>query len=399
MNVFFIPQLGSMIYTMNGMVTRLELRADEVGDYQGLSAHFSGDGFPDMLFDVHVVVADRFRQLGLQHRAQRQCAECRCLQEAVCSSNPCRRTSRPVGSTNPCCSTTSRPRNCRPGPGRAGSAPTRRPAMLGKLSWSAIPFDQPIPLVTGAIVLVVIFAVLLWVVVKGHLPYLWSEWITSVDHKRIGVMYTLLACVMLLRGFADAIMMRAQQALAFQSHGFLPPEHYNQIFSAHGTIMIFFVAMPFVIGLMNFVVPLQLGVRDVAFPDPQLGRLLAHRDRRAAGQRLARGRRVRAHRLAALSAAVGADLFARRRRRLLPVVAGDLRRRHAGRRHQSRHHGAEDPHPRHDLSAHADVLLDHARRQPADRRRVPDPDRDARRCCSSTAISASISSPTRPAAM
>src|ERR1700704_2440339 len=138
--------------------------------------------------------------------------------------------------------------------------------MVGKLSWSAIPFDQPIPLVTGAIVLVVILAVLGWVVIKGHLPYLWHEWITSVDHKRIGVMYTLLAMVMLLRGFADAIMMRAQQALAFHGQGFLPPEHYDQIFTAHGTIMIFFVAMPFVIGLMNFVVPLQLGVRDVAFP-------------------------------------------------------------------------------------------------------------------------------------
>src|SRR6201999_1512725 len=84
--------------------------------------------------------------------------------------------------------------------------------------------------------------------------------------KRIGVMYTLLASVMLLRGFSDAIMMRAQQAVAFHSQGYLPPEHYNQIFSAHGTIMIFFVAMPFVIGLMNLVVPLQLGVRDVAFP-------------------------------------------------------------------------------------------------------------------------------------
>jgi cytochrome o ubiquinol oxidase subunit 1 len=138
--------------------------------------------------------------------------------------------------------------------------------MLGKLTWSAIPFDQPIPLVTGAVVLVVILAVLVWIVLAGHLPYLWREWITSVDHKRIGVMYTLLACVMLLRGFSDAIMMRAQQALAFHSNGFLPPEHYNQIFSAHGTIMIFFVAMPFVIGLMNLVVPLQLGVRDVAFP-------------------------------------------------------------------------------------------------------------------------------------
>src|SRR5437660_11821474 len=138
--------------------------------------------------------------------------------------------------------------------------------MFGKLSWSVIPFDQPVPLVVGAVVLVVILGVVVWVIVAGHLPYLWREWITSVDHKRIGVMYTLLAMVMLLRGFSDAIMMRAQQSLAFQSPGFLPPEHYDQIFSAHGTIMIFFVAMPFMIGLMNFVVPLQLGVRDVAFP-------------------------------------------------------------------------------------------------------------------------------------
>jgi len=112
----------------------------------------------------------------------------------------------------------------------------------------------------------VIFGVLAWVTLKGWLPYLWREWITSVDHKRIGIMYTLLAMVMLLRGFADAIMMRSQQALAFHSGGYLPPEHYDQIFSAHGTLMIFFVAMPFVIGLMNFVMPLQLGIRDVAFP-------------------------------------------------------------------------------------------------------------------------------------
>ncbi|HVV39637.1 MAG TPA: cytochrome o ubiquinol oxidase subunit I [Nitrobacter sp.] len=138
--------------------------------------------------------------------------------------------------------------------------------MFGKLSWAAVPIDQPIPLIAGAVVLVAILAVVIWVVVAGHLPYLWREWITSVDHKRIGVMYVLLASVMLLRGFSDAIMMRAQQAVAFHSQGFLPPEHYNQIFSAHGTIMIFFVAMPFVIGLMNLVVPLQLGVRDVAFP-------------------------------------------------------------------------------------------------------------------------------------
>jgi cytochrome o ubiquinol oxidase subunit I len=138
--------------------------------------------------------------------------------------------------------------------------------MLGKLTWDAIPFDQPIPLFAAALVGVVIVGVLAWITLKGWLPYLWKEWITSVDHKRIGIMYTLLAMVMLLRGFTDAIMMRSQQALAFRSEGYLPPEHYDQIFSAHGTLMIFFVAMPFVIGLMNFVVPLQLGVRDVAFP-------------------------------------------------------------------------------------------------------------------------------------
>jgi cytochrome o ubiquinol oxidase subunit 1 len=138
--------------------------------------------------------------------------------------------------------------------------------MLGKLSWDAIPYDQPIPMAASIVVVLVIIGVLGWVTVKGYVPYLWKEWITSVDHKHIGVMYCFLALVMLLRGFSDAIMMRSQQALAFQSPGYLPPEHYDQIFSAHGTLMIFFVAMPFVIGLMNFVVPLQLGARDVAFP-------------------------------------------------------------------------------------------------------------------------------------
>ncbi|HEX4171881.1 MAG TPA: cbb3-type cytochrome c oxidase subunit I [Acetobacteraceae bacterium] len=138
--------------------------------------------------------------------------------------------------------------------------------MLGKLTWAAIPFNQPIPLVAGATVMVILLAVIAWVILRGYLPYLWQEWITSVDHKRIGVMYILLSLAMLLRGFIDALMMRSQQAIAFHAPGYLPPEHYDQIFSAHGTIMIFFAAMPLVIGLMNFVVPLQLGVRDVAFP-------------------------------------------------------------------------------------------------------------------------------------
>ena len=139
--------------------------------------------------------------------------------------------------------------------------------MFGRLSWASIPFDQPIVMGTVATVGAVLLTVLVLVTVKGWWPYLWREWITSVDHKRIGVMYMLLGLVMLIRGFSDAIMMRSQLALAAAgAAGYLPPEHYNQIFSAHGTIMIFFVAMPFVVGLMNFAVPLQLGVRDVAFP-------------------------------------------------------------------------------------------------------------------------------------
>ena len=138
--------------------------------------------------------------------------------------------------------------------------------VFGKLTWDAVPWSQPIPLVAGGVVIVAVLAVLLWVVVRGYLPYLWNEWITSVDHKRIGVMYLLLALLMLLRGFIDALMMRSQQAVAFHTAGYLPPEHFDQIFSAHGTIMIFFAAMPLMIGLMNLVVPLQLGVRDVAFP-------------------------------------------------------------------------------------------------------------------------------------
>jgi cytochrome o ubiquinol oxidase subunit 1 len=139
--------------------------------------------------------------------------------------------------------------------------------MLGKLTWNAIPWNQPIPLVTCCVIVIGIIALLGFITYMRWWPYLWREWITSTDHKRLGVMYMILGLVMLMRGFADAIMMRAQLALAQGgAPGFLPPEHYDQIFSAHGTIMIFFVAMPFVIGLMNFAVPLQLGVRDVAFP-------------------------------------------------------------------------------------------------------------------------------------
>ena len=139
--------------------------------------------------------------------------------------------------------------------------------LLGKLSLSAIPLDQPIIMGATAFMVLLVGGILGRVTLKGYWSYLWREWLTSVDHKRIGVMYIVLALLMLLRGFSDAIMMRAQQAVAAgAAQGYLPPEHFDQVFSAHGTIMIFFMAMPFVIGVMNYVVPLQLGVRDMAFP-------------------------------------------------------------------------------------------------------------------------------------
>jgi len=139
--------------------------------------------------------------------------------------------------------------------------------MFGKLTWDAFPLHEPIPLLAAAVVVLVLAGLVVLATVKGWWPVLWGDWITSVDHKRIGVMYVLLALVMLVRGFIDALMMRSQLALAAgNARGYLPPEHYDQIFSAHGTIMIFFVAMTFMVGLMNFAVPLQIGARDVAFP-------------------------------------------------------------------------------------------------------------------------------------
>ena len=139
--------------------------------------------------------------------------------------------------------------------------------VFGRLSWNAIPLHEPILLVTfvavclgGVGMVALLTRYRLW-------GYLWREWFTSIDHKKIGIMYVILGLVMLLRGFADAVMMRAQQAVSFgENLGYLPPHHYDQIFTAHGVIMIFFVAMPLVTGLMNFVVPLQIGARDVAFP-------------------------------------------------------------------------------------------------------------------------------------
>lgn len=138
--------------------------------------------------------------------------------------------------------------------------------MFGRLTFDALQHD---PIVFGAI-----FSMLFGVItVIGALTYfkrwkwLWKEWLTSLDPKKIGIMYIVVAFVMLLRGFADVLMMRAQQALAAgDAQGILTSDHFQQIFTAHGTIMIFFVAMGLMFGAINLIVPLQIGARDVAFP-------------------------------------------------------------------------------------------------------------------------------------
>jgi cytochrome o ubiquinol oxidase subunit 1 len=139
--------------------------------------------------------------------------------------------------------------------------------LLGRLSLDAIPYHEPIIVATFAVVALGGVALLAALTYYRLWGYLWKNWFTSVDHKKIGVMYMVLGLVMFLRGFADALLMRVQQAIAFNGNdGILPAHHYDQVFTAHGVIMIFFVAMPFVTGLMNFVVPLQIGARDVSFP-------------------------------------------------------------------------------------------------------------------------------------
>jgi cytochrome o ubiquinol oxidase subunit 1 len=138
--------------------------------------------------------------------------------------------------------------------------------MFGKLTQQALP-DDPIVIAASIFIVLIIFSVIGSLFYFKRWTWLWKEWITTVDHKRIGIMYLILAGVMFLRGFSDAMMMRTQQAISIgEAQGFLPPDHYDQIFTAHGVIMIFFVAMPLMFGLINIAIPLQIGARDVAFP-------------------------------------------------------------------------------------------------------------------------------------
>jgi len=143
--------------------------------------------------------------------------------------------------------------------------------MFGKLTLQAIPLDQPIIMAVLAVLVLAGAAILGLMTYYRKWGWLWREWLTSTDHKRIGIMYGIVAILMLLRGFSDAIMMRVQQAFGYAAitamdPGYLPAHHYDQIFTAHGVIMIFFMAMALLSALMNLVVPLQIGARDVAFP-------------------------------------------------------------------------------------------------------------------------------------
>ncbi|HET7301923.1 MAG TPA: cytochrome o ubiquinol oxidase subunit I [Candidatus Saccharimonadales bacterium] len=138
--------------------------------------------------------------------------------------------------------------------------------LLGKLSLDALP-TNPIT-IGGAILMICIgLATVAFLTYTKRWTWLFKEWLTSLDHKKIGIMYILVASLMLLRGLADVLMMRTQQAIATNGHnGIVPADQFQQVFSAHGTIMIFFVAMGFIFGMINLVLPLQIGSRDVAFP-------------------------------------------------------------------------------------------------------------------------------------
>lgn len=138
--------------------------------------------------------------------------------------------------------------------------------LFGRLGPEAIP-QEPIVIATMIVMIIGAIAVLGALTYFKLWGYLWKEWFTSVDHKRLGIMYFFVSIVMLVRGFADALMMRLQLFLAGPGgEGYLHPDHYDQIFTAHGVIMIFFVAMGLVVGMWNITVPLQIGARDVAFP-------------------------------------------------------------------------------------------------------------------------------------
>jgi cytochrome o ubiquinol oxidase subunit I len=138
--------------------------------------------------------------------------------------------------------------------------------MFGKLTLDALKHENS---QNGAVIMMLLGALLIlgFITYYKKWTYIWDEWITSVDPKRIGIMYMIVALTLFLKGFADAMLMRAQQAMSVgDSHGIISAEHFQEVFSSHGTTMIFFVGMGVIFGLMNLIIPLQIGARDVAFP-------------------------------------------------------------------------------------------------------------------------------------
>jgi cytochrome o ubiquinol oxidase subunit 1 len=149
------------------------------------------------------------------------------------------------------------------------------PAILGRFEWRSLAFvrawenpslNEIIGAGAAAMVVIGVIGVIVLITALGKWRYLWREWATSLDHKRIGIMYVVLAFVMLSRALIEAVLMRVQQATAIDAPGIVAPDHFAQLFSTHGSIMIFFMAMPFLTGAINYVMPLQIGSRDVAFP-------------------------------------------------------------------------------------------------------------------------------------
>ncbi|NDD59527.1 MAG: cytochrome o ubiquinol oxidase subunit I, partial [Chlamydiae bacterium] len=138
--------------------------------------------------------------------------------------------------------------------------------MFGRLKEEAFKHDW-IEYLAGVSMILGAIAVFAWITYEKKWKWLWSEWLTSVDHKKIGIMYLVVSVIMLVKGLIDALMMRAQQAFSVgDSMGYLTASHFQQVFTAHGVTMIFFVGMGVVFGIINLVLPLQIGARDVAFP-------------------------------------------------------------------------------------------------------------------------------------
>ncbi len=287
MNSFWIPQLGSQIYAMPGMSTKLHLIADRRGEYYGSAANISGSGFSSMNFRVEAMPEEGYRQwltkaqgsrsnltMDAYHTLAKPSKQNKVryyapVQDGLYSNVVMKYMSmESMSDDTEANSAGSRDADYAINDhwhGR-GYATMMLASIFGRLNWDALPDALITQGAAASIVLGTLAAVAAMTYFKKW-GWLWREWITTTNHKKIGVMYIVVALVMLLRGLADALMMRTQQALSVgDSQGVLTSDTFQQVFSAHGTIMIFFVAMGLMFGLINLVLPQQLGSRDVAFP-------------------------------------------------------------------------------------------------------------------------------------